>query len=146
MEQIDTDGLNFLKEQAAVLIYNQKISQKNRELTRKAEKEEKAVSKKAVDNKKKKEDQPRVYIEQLNNGKFFNIRIKNHKLFMDLQEIKSLYKIARAAESPETAARRLYKWFQKERSDVLSEGGIADPSNLLLLEIYRELLETFSAE
>jgi hypothetical protein len=149
LPDIEAAGLQFLKEQATVLLYNQEVEKKNAAMAEEraavptgAEEETKGKKKK----KKSPPPPPRVYIEQLKNGKFFNIRFGNEKSFMDLQEIKALYKIARAAANSEEGCRRLYSWFKKERSDVLSDGNIANANSPALKIIYRELIETFSAD
>ena len=152
LPDIEAKGLQFLKEQATVLLYNQEVEKKNAAML----KEQAAVppvsaeeSEEKRGKKKKKESPPplpEVYIEQLKNGKFFNIRFRNAKSFMDLQEIRSLYKIARAAANESEGSRRLYSWLKKERSDVLADGNISGGGSVVMKMIYRELLETFSAE
>ena len=69
LQEIEPDGLTFLKEQAAVLIYNQDVKQRKKEIQKQSKKR---LSHPA---EKKKEEAPRakVYIEQLKNGKYFNL-------------------------------------------------------------------------
>ena len=62
---------------------------------------------------------------------------------MDTGEIKTIYEIARSADSPKDGAYRLYRWFKKERSDVLLDGSISDRNSPVLILIYQELLDTF---
>ncbi|MDA3812398.1 MAG: hypothetical protein PF518_18940 [Spirochaetaceae bacterium] len=129
LKVLDRESLLFLKEQVSVLIYNKEVREQN-----KNKKPGKTKSLKSV---------PSVYFEQIKNGKFFNLCIENEKIFMDFHEIKSMLKIAKAAESPEAGATRLYNWLKKERKDVLVEGHITSSGHPFLLLIYKELLDTF---
>ena len=130
LHELDRDSLLFLKEQVAVLLYNKEVRERN---------SESQVKKK----KKSVKTTPAVYFEQIKNSKFFNLCLQNEKLFMDNHEIKSILNIAKAAESPEAGANRLYNWFKKERKDVLVEGHITSIGHPSLVLIYKELLETF---
>ncbi len=141
LERISPEGLVFLKEQALVLIYNQEV-----ELHNAAAREQQKRKTLSGERKKSPESKQRgVSIEQLEKPGYFNIRIDNAKLFMDRHEIKAIYKIASEAESPAQGAARLYRWFQKERSDVLTEGAIESEKSPLLPLIYQELLDTFTS-
>ncbi len=142
LQEIEPDGLTFLKEQAAILIYNQDANRRNQSLAEKRKSD--STSPEAID-----DDKPpspvNVHIAPLKNGKYFNLCIRDSKLFMDTGEIKQLYRIASSSDSPEDGASRLYRWFKKERSDVLLDGAIRDNKSPLLKLIYRELLDMFTA-
>ncbi len=140
LEKISPEGLTFLKEQASVLIYNQEVETANEALMKKQKK-----SGNSPEREKPGPSGPEVFIEQLEKPGYFNIRIGKAKLFMDRHEIKALYTIASNSGSPSKGAAGLYSWFRKERSDVLSEGGIESRTSPLLERIYTELMETFTA-
>ena len=140
LQEIEPEGLTFLKEQAAILIYNQDVNRRNQSP---AGKREKSIMSPGINNDAKPAPPAKVYIEQLKNGKYFNLCIRNSKLFMDTGEIKALFQIARSAGSPEDGASHLYKWFKKERSDVLLDGSIRDKNSPVLKLIYQELLNSF---
>ncbi len=144
LKQIDTEGLHFLKKQMAILIYNQEVERKNQKA---AEKKKKAPRSSETKSKKKQRTPPplEVFIEQLDDGRSFILQIRKSRLFMDVQEIKALYKIARAAGSAETGSQRLYNWLKKERKDVLIDGGINNSASPVLPLVYQELLDSFSA-
>ncbi len=142
LSKLDKKDLMFLKEQASVLVYNKEIIEKKSQNEKKQSSKSKIVKKSS----KKSKTSSVVCFEQLKNPKFFNLNIKGEKLFMDYHEIKVILKIARAAETPEKGAIRLFNWFKKERKDVLVDGGIASSSNPVLLQIYKELLKTFTVD
>ncbi len=140
LSKLDKEDLIFLKDQASVLLYNKEVRIKNATAQEQQKSRKKDQTKKPSD---KKVTKPNVYFEQLKNGKFFNLNIKNAKLFMDYNEIKAILKIAKGAETPSEGTTRLFNWFKKERNDVLVDGHIANRTNSTLLLIYKELLKTF---
>ena len=146
MCDLDLESLVFLRDQSSVLAYNKKVRERNEEV----KEEDKTVHKNTENSKKnsaeKTEKRPLVYIEQIKNKKFFNICIQNEKLFMDYKEIIDILKIANAAGSEQTGSLRLYKWFEKERKDVLVDGHIGSASHPALIMIYNELLDKFTLD
>ena len=143
LEKINMEGLKFLKDQADVLLYNQDIKKQN-EKKKKSSLPATSSSGKIEGTGSKKSASLEVYIQQLKNPSYFNIRIGNTKLFMDIHEMKALYKIAKTAKSPREGGVRLYSWFKKERSDVLADGGITDSGNPYLAQIHKALMDTFT--
>jgi len=144
LSKLDLNDLSFLKEQASVLEYNRQVRLENEPLKKEAGKREKKTKTVVTGGKKIPDD--RVRIEQTERPKFFNICVGNTRLFVDIQEIKALYRIASAAGSPEEAGARLYRWFQKERSDMLSEVYIPNGKSPVLMNLYRALMDTFTSE
>ncbi|MBF9017738.1 MULTISPECIES: hypothetical protein [unclassified Oceanispirochaeta] len=143
--ELKDEELKFILKQAEVLDYNRKVRLKREEAREQKTEEEAGSEAEPVQSAKVPEVQPPVYIEQTDRSKFFNICIGTARLFVDYQEIQALFKIASAAGSAEEGAPRLYRWFQKERSDVLAEGNIRSPGSPALYEIYEALLETFTS-
>ena len=91
LQEIEPEGLTFLKELAAILIYNQDINRRNQSL---AEKQENSIASPGTNDDDKPSPPPKVYIEQLKNGKYFNLCIRNSKLFMDTGEIKACLSVS----------------------------------------------------
>jgi len=143
MAGLDLNDLAFLKEQASVLDYNRKVRLENEKLKKETGSGQKKT--KTVKAGEKKTPDDSVRIEQTERPKFFNICVGNSRLFVDIHEIKALYKIASAAGSAQEAGPRLYRWFQKERSDVLSEVYIPNGKSPVLQKLYRALIDTFTS-
>lgn len=143
LPQMDRESLQFLKDQASVLLYNKEVKERNNRLK---EKENHLGNDSSRKKSAPKAASRAVYFEQLENKKFFNLSIGSEKIFMDRQEIKAIFKIAKAAETDLQGASRLYKWFKKERKDVLVDGHISHRDHPLLKMIYKEIMETFSAD
>lgn len=143
--ELKDEELKFILKQVEVLDHNRRVR-----LDREEAREQKTdgvseMDSESVQSETTLDTQPPVYIEQTDRSKFFNICIGNARLFVDYQEIQALFKIASAASSAEEGAPRLYRWFKKERSDVLAEGNIRNPGSPALYEIYEALLETFTS-
>ncbi len=77
-----------------------------------------------------------IDIVQTGSKKSFNILLGNARLFINLEELKALVKIAAAANDSGDGSGRLYRWFSKERSDILKDGGIGSPADKSLRVIY----------
>lgn len=142
LTDLEAADLKFILKQAEVLEYNRTVRLKRAE----AEEQRAGLTGSSGPGAEHESAvQQSVYIEQTDNSKFFNICIGTARLFVDYQEIQALFKIARAAASADEGTPRLYRWFKKERSDVLAEGNIRGPVSPVLLDIYEALLETFTA-
>jgi hypothetical protein len=142
MTELENQDLVFLKEQAGVLDYNRKVR-----LKREAQPESggSEADKGAFTVKNSATELQEVRIEQTERAKFFHICVVKVRLFMDSSEIRALFQIASAAGSPEEAGPRLFRWFKKERSDVLSEVYIPDGKSPVLKDLYQALLESFTS-
>ena len=140
LNQIDEEGLLFLKKQASILIHNQTVNEINE--TR---------EKKSPAKKPEKKGQPAkpapgspVYTEQVG-AKNFVIVVGNHRIFMTVDELKELVRICHRADDLKTAAAACFIWFKKERSDFLSETGIGHPLDKKMAELVLHLTEHYSA-
>ena len=139
LEQIDEDGLLFLKKQASILIHNQTVVEINE--TR----EKKSSGKKGA--RKKTSAAQNIYepvhVEKVGD-KNFVIVVDNNRIFMTLDELKALVKICQHADDLKTAAAACFIWFKKERSDFISETGIRQPLDKKLAELVLHLTENFT--
>jgi len=148
LERIDLDGLSFLKDQASVLVYNQNVQKRNDEATHKQASEKSDQNKVSKEKESKSEMDhgfsPVVTIEQVKKGKNFILCIHHSRLFMDVDEIKALLHIADTADNSKTASSRLYRWFKKERNDIIIDGNIRSSESRVLSLIYQELIDNFS--
>ena len=137
LDGLSQDEINWLITQANIMVYNHKIEDVNKAAqtlndSKKQLKPSKKPSVKTVD------------IVQAGGAKNFNILLGNARLFLNLNELKSLVKIAAAVDNPKDGAGRLFRWFSKERNDILIDGGITGPGDNKLRLIYLILKEKFT--
>jgi hypothetical protein len=143
MTNLETQDLVFLRQQAEVLEYNRKVRIQRESRTEEAVTSENAPGDSVVKNPVP--DIPELRIEQTERPKFFNICVGKVRLFMDSSEIRALYQIASAAGSASEAGPRLFRWIQKERSDILAEVYIPNGKSPVLKDLYQALLESFTS-
>jgi hypothetical protein len=136
LSDIDQDGLEFLNKQADVLIYNAKVDELNkkiRQTVRPAAFSGPKISANEVSIERTKDD-------------FFQIHAGGQKVFFNLEEMRALTRIAHGAEDADTGARRLHRWFLRERKDFLTDIGIDSPSSQYLKRLYEIIIQTYKVK
>ncbi len=83
-----------------------------------------------------------VRVEQVGNS--FVLVVSGARLFLSLQELKSLVKIAQSAAQSASAASRLYHWMATERQDMIQEAHFADRHDARLVDICHVLKDQFT--
>ncbi|RKX89365.1 MAG: hypothetical protein DRP70_03905 [Spirochaetes bacterium] len=145
LDGLNLDEINWLNTQAQTMVYNHKVEELNKSARNLADSKKHmktAASPKTGSSKNAVNDT--VDIIQAGGPKNFNILLGNSRLFLNLQELKALVKIAVAANDSGDGAGRLYRWFSKERSDILKDGGISNPADKRLKVIYSILKDRFT--
>ena len=84
----------------------------------------------------------RVSIERTADD-FFIIQLDAVRIFFNKQEMREITRHCHAATNARDAARRLFKWFERERSDLLSDAGINSDKNPYLLDLYEKVISTY---
>ena len=138
-KDIDEEGLLFLTKQANVLIYNKRVEEINRQAGD-------IKGKKAPPQKETKRERFTVGVEEKNDGEHFYIILENARIFFNRTEMRSIVKICHAAENETDASQRLYRWFSKNRKDLLIDGGIASSKSPFLANIYKKLISTYKVK
>jgi hypothetical protein len=150
IKEMDLEDLLFMKNQAEVLDHNRKVLKERQDAAEAGEADSDKFdfpSKSKSSSEIKKSPAPVVLrIEQSDNPKYFNLCSGNARIFMDYHEMKSMYQIASAASGAPEAGPRLYRWLKKERSDVLAEAHISGRGSPVLTELYKALIDNFTAD
>ncbi|MFP4511008.1 MAG: hypothetical protein ACLFNQ_12875 [Spirochaetaceae bacterium] len=76
-----------------------------------------------------------VDIEQISPQSFV-IKVAGERVFFSKDELRAVAKIAWAADDPATGAERMYRWFNRERSDFLLDTGIDGVRDRALEALY----------
>jgi len=137
-ERVDESGLVLLLNAARAVETKGKIETFNRELN--------AVALKAA-SKRREASVPayRVDIERTKDD-FFIIVLDQARVFFNRQEMREITRLCHAARSPEDGARRMFRWFEKERSDLLVDAGINSERNPYLTDLYALIIETYKVK
>jgi hypothetical protein len=134
LDDIDDEGLQFLNKQADILIYNAKVDELNKKIRQ-------TVRPKAFAGPKADE----VSIDRTKDD-FFYVEIGGDRVFFNLEEMRAMTRIAHGAEDEDVGARRLHRWFSRERKDFLTDLGIASPTDQRLKRLHQVVVSTYKVK
>ena len=147
IKEIDEEGLQFLIEQANVLIYNAKVEELNARREEAAHKKrdtgKNGKSRSAKENKDTDETGSQVYFEAGKHSGGFLMDIDGNRFVMDQEEVMSLVSIAQKAPSRIEAQRRLYRWIEGHRDDILLDVDLP-PAGKRMQALYERLRSDFT--
>ena len=143
------EDIDFLLNQARVLVYNRRVTQLNEELkgngaARKVHATAKgtgASARSSTDGKEAAQSGIEI-VEKPDSGNFF-IVVNNYRILFTRDEMKSLVRICHAAADESDASTRLFTWLTRNRKDFLIDGGIASAKNPYLQSLFRELVSRY---
>ncbi len=133
LKELNEKEIKWVLAQVKTIIHNHKVAE---------------INAAAHDLQKNKTPAPKptgVDVVQVGNTKNFNILWDNARLFLNLAELKSLVKIAQSVSDNTDGAGRIYRWFQRERKDIIIAGNISGPGDAHLKKLVTILKEKFSA-
>ena len=133
LDGVDLDGLRFIRDQLNVLRYNAEVEKLSENVRVFASERAETVKKRAPYS---------VSVEQ-RDGKFFTIVLDDTRVFFNLDEMRTITRICHAAEDARDGADRLYRWFSRERKDLLVDADIASARSAYIANIYTVIKSTF---
>jgi len=141
VSRLDKNGLETLVGAARAVETKRKIETFNRELNVVAEK---------ASRKRREASRPdfSVLIERTEDD-FFVIQMDQARVFFNIQELREITAICHSAANSKAAnpqaagMKRLFKWFEKERSDLLADAGVDSERSPYLAELYELVLSTY---
>jgi len=134
MEQMEEAGLNFLKQQAEVILYTTQFEEA-RQKTMKALADFRATQPAPV-------APDEVAIKQTGENSFV-ITANGRRVFFNRTEMRELTRICHASADGSDAAPRLYRWFERERKDFLIDTGIGNSRNPALPRFHAKIVSTY---
>ena len=134
-ETLDQTNFQKLVDAAHALQTKGKIEKFNRELNVAAEKA-------ARRRREISAPEYRVSIERTKDD-FFIIQLDAVRVFFNKQEMREITRHCHAAGNAQDAGRRLFKWFERERSDLLTDAGINSDKNPYLIDLYENVISTY---
>lgn len=134
-ERLDANNFQKLADAAHALETKGKIEQFNRELNV-------AADRAARRRREASAPEYRVTIERTPDD-FFIIQLDTARIFFNKQEMREITRHCHAAANAHDAARRLFKWFERERSDLLTDAGINSDRNPYLIDLYERVISTY---
>ncbi len=137
-QRIDEAGLETLLNAARAVDMKGKIERFNRELNV-------VVDKAAQRRREANAPEYRVLIEKTQDD-FFIIQLDAVRVFFNRQEMREITRLCHAARDSTAAARRMFRWFEKERSDLLTDAGINSERNPYLIDLYERVISTYKVK
>ena len=139
--EIDEQGLLFLIKQANTLIYNRKVD----ELNQQAEALEQSKANQSAlrqDSASGEEAYP-VTVERGAFGASYILCVGRVRKTLSEEEMFPLVKVCHAARDRQDGMARTYRWFKRNRDDILLDLGITSPKHIALSSIHEALTAIF---
>lgn len=73
----------------------------------------------------------------------FFVHLSGRKQFLNIGEMRELARICHAAKEGSDGARRIFRWLDRERRDVLQDAGIGSAGDPRLRELYEIIVTTY---
>ena len=146
LDKLDEESLQFLKQQADILIYSGELEEARKKAAQDAE-TGKAGSDEAgaPDAEEPGPPEPPVSITRRSETSFL-ITVTGTRVFFNRQEMRELTRIAHAAGDAGDGARRLHRWLARERSDFLKDTGTERAGDPRLAELWSVIVSTYKAD
>jgi hypothetical protein len=154
-KDLDEEGLEFILNQANVLIYNMQVEKLNERMT-KAKSAGRGEGKKGTPGSPGKSGEAAAragvqgvgeveIVEKEESGNFF-IVVNNFRILFTREEMRSLVKICHASADAGDASNRLFNWFERNRKDLLIDGGIVSRTHPALESVYEILIKRYKVK
>jgi len=123
---LDSEGLQFLIEQAKVHIYNMQVDELNKAALETGETRDPGGSRGKQKKTKQEAIDGGLSIRGTESGSSFYLHYRNDDIMFSRDEMIHLVKIVNGKGSNLEIRERLYNWFDRERRDIFSVVPIAD--------------------
>ncbi|MFW5688479.1 MAG: hypothetical protein ACOC1U_02815 [Spirochaetota bacterium] len=136
--RLEDDGLELLLEQAKVVEYKGKIEKFNRRLN--------VAAREAIEARREAARPDYSVVIERTEDDFFVIQLDDARVFFNIGEMREITRICHKAKDQKAGARNLFRWFERERSDLLADTGISSNRSPYLLELYDVIVNTYKVK
>jgi hypothetical protein len=138
---LEERDLDFLIEQAGVLIHNRDVDRIIQE-QRKLGEPSRGKSREELDAPHLKN----AAVEEGKEGNHFIILMRNYRNFFSRDEMKKVVRICQSAGDAREATRGLFGWFQASRLDVINNSMLSGGNDPILERIYDIIVSTYTTK
>lgn len=141
MADLEERDLDFLIEQAGVLIHNRNVDRIIQEQRRLGE-PSRGKSREELDAPHLKN----AAVEEGKDGNHFIIVMRNYRNFFSRDEMKKVVRLCQSAGDAREAARGMYGWFQANRLDVVNNSMLSGGTDPILERIYEIIISAYTVK
>lgn len=136
LKKLDIESLDFLYEQAKVLLHNLEV--------KKLQQEFEELDVKTITAKRQDYSKDKLEVIEADDLRHFIFVINGARNFFSRDEMRKIVKLCHSAPDVKTGMRMLYHWFEKNRKDVIIDTSIDGPQDKALETMYNYIVNNYS--
>ena len=136
LKKLDKESLNFLYEQAKVLLHNLEV--------KKLQQEFEELDVKTITAKRQDYSKDKLEVVEASDLRHFIFVINGARNFFSRDEMRKLVKLCHSAPTLKDGMRMLYHWFEKNRKDVIIDTAIDGPNDKALETMYNYIVSNYT--
>jgi hypothetical protein len=136
LKKLDEESLNFLFEQAKVLLHNLEV--------KKLQQEFEELDVKTITAKRQDYSKDKLEVVEADDLRHFIFVINGARNFFSRDEMRKLVKLCHSAPTLKDGMRMLYNWFEKNRKDVIIDTAIDGPNDKALETMYNYIVSNYT--
>lgn len=136
LKKLDEESLNFLYEQAKVLLHNVEVKKLQQEFEK--------LDVKTITAKRHEYSKDKLEVVEADDLRHFIFVINGARNFFSRDEMKKIVKLCHSAHDLKTGMRVLYHWFEKNRKDVIIDTSIDGPQDRALETMYNYIVNNYT--
>lgn len=136
LKKLDVESLNFLYEQAKVLLHNLEVKKLQQEFDE--------LDVKTITAKQKGYSKDKLEVVEADDLRHFIFVINGARNFFSRDEMRKIVKLCHSAPTVKDGMRMLYHWFETNRKDVIIDTAIDGPHDKALETIYNHIINNYT--
>lgn len=136
LKKLDEESLNFLYEQAKVLLHNIEV--------KKLQQEFEELDVKTITAKRQDYSKDKLEVVEADDLRHFIFVINGARNFFSRDEMRKIVKLCHSAQDLKTGMRVLFHWFEKNRKDVIIDTSIDGPQDKALETMYNYIINNYT--
>ncbi|MCX8123235.1 MAG: hypothetical protein N3F66_03615 [Spirochaetes bacterium] len=136
LKKLDEESLNFLYEQAKVLLHNIEV--------KKLQQEFQDLDVKTITAKRQDYSKDKLEVVEADDLRHFIFVINGARNFFSRDEMRKIVKLCHSASTVKDGMRMLYHWFEKNRKDVIIDTSIDGPYDRALETMYNYIINNYT--
>jgi len=136
LKKLDEESLDFLYEQAKVLLHNLEVKKLQQEFNE--------LDVKTITSKRQDYSKDKLEVVEADDLRHFIFVINGARNFFSRDEMRKIVKLCHNAPTAKDGMRMLYHWFEKNRKDVIIDTAIDGPHDKALETMYNHIVNNYT--